>query len=178
MNNYKDNPIIKGLLDRRSIRFYKPDKIEEELLDTVLEVGTFAASARNLQSAIIVVINDEPTKDRIRKMNAQVMGTPKRDRFFEAPTLIVVFADSNVPTFVEDGSLVLGNMMNAAHALGLGSCWVHHAREEFETEEGVALRREWGIPDNYSGIAHLTLGYPDCEHPEPKPRKEKYVYKV
>ena len=174
----KDNSVIKSLMERRSIRFFKPDKIEEELLDTVLEVGTYAASGMNKQSPIIVVIHDEPTKDRIRKMNMQVMGVPKRERFFGAPTLIIVFADKNVHTHVEDGSLVMGNMMNAAHALGLGTCWVHHAREEFETEDGIALRREWGISDDYVGIAHLVIGYPDCENPEPKPRKEKYIYKV
>ena len=174
----KNNSVIKSLLERRSIRFFKPERIDEELLDKVLEVGTYAASGMNKQSPIIVVVHDEPTKDRIRRMNMQVMGVPKRERFFGAPTLLIVFADKNVHTYIEDGSLVMGNMMHAAHALGLGTCWVHHAREEFETEDGIALRREWGIPDNYAGIAHLVIGYPDCENPEPKPRKEKYIYKV
>ena len=105
------------------------------------------------------------------------MGTDT-DPFYGAPTVVVVFSDTKRPTHVEDGSLVMGNLLNAAHAVGIDSCWIHRAREVFETEEGKKMKKEWGIPDDYIGVGNCILGYRDCEYPEAAPRKEDYIIRV
>ena len=125
------------------------------------------------QSPIMVVIQNKDVISKLSKLNAKIMGATS-DPFYGAPTVIVVLADKNIGTYKEDGSLVLGNLMNAAHSLGIGSCWIHRAREEFETDEGKELLKEWNIPDNYVGIGHCILGYPE-KVGETKPRKEDYI---
>ena len=160
---------------RRSVRAYKPDPVPADLLDAVLEAGTWAPTAMGTQEPLIAVVQDPALIAKLERMNAAVMGNPDGHPFYGAPTVLIVFADSSRPgVFAEDGSLVMGNLLNAAHAVGLGSCWIHRAREVFETEEGRALMREWGIPDSYKGIGNCILGYPVEEAPA-KPRKEGYV---
>lgn len=171
------NQTIQDLKQRRSVRQFKEEQISDELLDIVLEAGTFAPTGMNRQSPLMVAVQNKETIEALRKMNAAILGNPDADPFYGAPTIIVVFADKNVRTCREDGSLVIGNLCNAAHAVGLGACWIHRAREEFETEEGKALMKEWGVADNYEGIGHCILGIP-AMIPETKPRKENYIIKI
>jgi len=171
------NSTLIDLKTRRSVRKYKPEQIKDEELNQILEAGTYAPTGMNAQSPIMVVLQDKETIAKLSKMNAAIMGTDS-DPFYGAPTVVVVLADKSRRTYREDGSLVLGNLMNAAHALGIGSCWIHRAKEEFETEEGKALLKKWGVPDGYEGIGHCILGYPDGPLPEAKPRKENYIIRV
>ncbi len=135
----------------------------------------YAPSGMGRQSAIMVVLDDEETISELSKMNAAIMGT-SGDPFYGAKTVIVVLANKDVPTYLYDGSLVMGNLMNAAEALGIESCWIHRAKEEFESEKGKALLKKWGIEGNYEGIGHCVLGYGE-KAPE-KPRKENYIYRI
>lgn len=169
---------IQDLKDRRSIRAYKPEQISDEKLDMILDAGSYAPSGMGAQSPIMVTVQNKAVIEKLSKMNAAVIGDPDALPFYGAPTVIIVFADKTVPTYIEDGSLVLGNLMNAAHALGLGSCWIHRAREEFESAEGRALMKEWGIADKYAGIGHCILGYIDASVPTAKPRKTDYFIKI
>ena len=171
------NESIKNLLERRSIRAYKKELVPKETLDTILEAGEYSPSGMGQQSTLMVVTQDPELVARLSKMNAAVMGSTS-DPFYGAPTVIIVFSDSKMGTCVENGSLVMGNLMNAAHALGVDSCWIHRAREVFASEEGKALLAQWGIEGDYIGIGHCILGYRDCELPHAKPRKENYIYRV
>ena len=173
-----DNAVIKALKERRSIRAYKPEQISDEELKTVLEAGTWAPTARGLQDPWIVAVQKPELLKRICRMNAAVWGRDI-DPFYGAPTYVLVFASDPAQwkNGVPDGSLVLGNMMNAAHAIGLGSCWINREREMFATPEGKALMQELGLPEGLIGIGALSLGYPAAPPREPKPRKENY-YRV
>lgn len=170
------NEVIKALKERRAIKKYKSKEVPEELLDVVLEAGTYAPTGMNRQSPIMVVLKDKAQIEELASLNAGVAGM-KADPFYGAPVVIVVLADSNILTYKEDGSLVIGNLLNAAHSVGLGSCWIHRAKEEFETEEGKVLLKKWGGPENYVGIGHCILGYADEER-EARPRKKDYIIKI
>jgi nitroreductase len=172
------NDILLSLQERRSVRAYLPKQITDEQLDAILCAGTYAPTGMNRQSPIIVVVQDEKTRETLRRMNAAIMGRPDSDPFYGAPIILIVLADRSIRTCVEDGALVMGNLMNAAHAVGVDSCWIHRAREEFESEEGRALLRAWGIEGDYIGIGHCILGYRSGDYPEARPRKENYVYRV
>ena len=165
------------LKTRRSCRAYKPELIEEEKLNAILEAGTYAATGMGKQSPIIIAVTDRALRDRLSKMNAAVMGADM-DPFYGAPEVLVVLADKAMPTHVYDGSLVLGNMMNAAADLGVASCWIHRAKEEFESEEGKAILKELGIEGDWEGIGHLILGYAAAPANEPAPRKANYIYRM
>ena len=169
---------LKAIKERRSCRKFKPEQIDSGLLDTVLEAATYAPTGRNLQAPKMVVVQDSETIQIMRKINAEVMGSPGADPFYGAPTVVVVFTDSEVSTHLEDGSLVLGTLMLAAHSVGLGSCWIHRAKQTFETEEGKALMKKWGVDEKYVGVGNCILGYADCENPEARPRKSDYILKV
>lgn len=168
--------IIQTIKSRRSVRRYLSTPVPEELLATVLEAGTYAPTGRNLQSPCIVAVEDPNMRDKLSQMNASIMGT-QSDPFYGAPVVLVVFADTSVPTWQEDGSLVMGNLLLAAHAVGLGSCWIHRAREMFKTPEGIALKKEWAIPDTFEGIGNCILGYAD-EVPPLRPRKDNYIIRI
>ena len=168
------NETIKTLIERRSCKKFKTEQIKKEELDIILQAGMNAPTGKGMQSPIILVLQDKEKIEKLREINKKILGRDV-DPFYNAPTVLVVMADKNMFTYVEDGSLVLGNMMNAAFSLGVGSCWIHRAKEEFETPEGKALLKEWNIPENYEGIGHCILGYADMEYPEPKPRKKDYV---
>ena len=173
-----ENEIIKALKTRRSVRSYKPEQITDDELKTVLEAGTWAPTAKGLQDPWIVAVQNPALLKRISRMNAAVWGKDEDiDPFYGAPTFVLVFGSADWVNAVPDGSLVLGNMMNAAHAIGLGSCWINREREMFATEEGKALMKEFGLPDGLIGIGALALGYPAGPAREPKPRKENY-YKI
>lgn len=165
---------LEVLKTRRAIRSYESCIPEKELIDKVLEAGTYAPTGMGMQSPVIVAVTNPEVRDRLSKMNAEIMGRDT-DPFYGAPVVLVVLADKDIPTYLYDGSLVMGNLMNAAHAVGLGSCWIHRAKEVFETEEGKAMLKEWGIEGNYEGIGNCILGYPVGGQPEPKARKADYI---
>lgn len=167
------NETIKNLVERRSCRKYKKEQIKDDDLNLILKAGEYAPTGMGRQSPIILVLQNKEKIEKLSKINAKIMGIDK-DPFYGAPTVLVVLADKNIGTHIEDGSLVLGNLMNAAYSLGLGSCWIHRAKEEFETEEGKEMLKEWNIPENYVGIGHCILGYPE-EKSEAKPRKDGYI---
>ena len=172
------NESIKNMIERRSIHSFKPDAmVSKEDMDAIIEAGTYAATGMGMQSPIIIAVTNKETRDQLSKMNATIMRRDM-DPFYGAPVVLIVLADKNRPTHIYDGSLVMGNLMNAAASLGIGSCWIHRAKEEFESEEGKALLKKWGIEGDYEGIGHCILGYPDGDVPKAKPRKENYVYYV
>lgn len=170
------NDIIHSLETRRSVRKYQPRQVEDALLDQVLHTGLYAASGMNTQKTVMVAVRDKETRDLLSRLNAAVMGS-NGDPFYGAPCVIVVLADPERYTWVEDGSLVMGNLMEAAHAVGLGSCWIHRAREVFDSPEGKELLRTWGLSDNLRGVGNCILGYAD-DSPEAKPRLEGRIVKV
>ena len=171
------NESIKNLLERRSIRAYKKDLVPKETLDTILEAGEYSPSGMGQQSTLMVVTQDPELVARLSKMNAAVMGSTS-DPFYGAPTVIIVFSDSKMGTCVENGSLVMGNLMLAAHSEGIGSCWIHRAKETFESEEGKNILKELGITGDYEGIGNCVLGYADGDEPKAHPIKDNYVYYV
>ena len=170
------NETMQTLLSRRSTKAYLDTPVPEELLDQVLQAGLYAPTGRNNQDVICVAVTDQLIRDQLSRMNAQILGA-KADPFYGAPCVIVVLAESTGTTWVEDGSRVLGNMMNAAQALGLGSCWIHRARQMFDSDEGKALLKAWGLPETMRGVGNCVLGYPAAE-PAQKPRKEGRIVKV
>ena len=171
------NETLNTLITRRSCRSYKPDLIPQETLNKILEAGTYAATGMGRQAPIMIAVTDKETRDRLSRMNAAVMGS-SGDPFYGAPELIIVLADRKVGTYLYDGSLVMGNLMNAAHALGVASCWIHRAKEEFDSEEGKALLRSLGIEGDYEGIGHCILGYAADEPKPAAPRKANYIYRI
>jgi nitroreductase len=171
------NETIKTLLERRSIRKFKPEQIREEELNAILEAGMYAPSGANQQSALFVVVQDKETIKKLSAMNAAVLQKDI-DPYYNAPTVVLVFADKTKVTPVEDASVALGNMFNAAASLGIGSCWVHRARQMFETDEGRDLLRKWGAVGDYIGVGSCILGYPDGPHPKAAPRKDNFVIRV
>ncbi len=172
------NEALERILERRSIRAYKSEQITDSELDCVLRAGLAAPSAMNRQPTVLLAIQDKDTIARLSRLNALVMGAEGSDPFYGAPTVIVVLADRNIATHVEDGALVLGNLMNAASALGLGSCWINRAKEVFEMPEARELLRGCGIGDEYIGIGHCILGYPDGERPQAKPLRDGRLFRI
>ena len=168
---------IKAIKERRSIRNYKKEHVSQEVIDKIIDAGLYAASGMNQQSAIIVQVSDKEMRDKLSKMNAKVMGMDK-DPFYGAPDLLIVLANKDIPTYIYDGSLVIGNLMIAAHELGVGSCWIHRAKEMFESKKGKEIFSSIGIQGDYEGIGICIMGYVDGEYPEAKPRKDNRIYKL
>ena len=170
---------LKVLESRRSCRAFKPELIEEEKLKKIIEAGTYAATGMGKQSPIIIAVTNKELRDKLSAMNAKIMGQPEGfDPFYGAPELLIVLADKSIPTYVYDGSLVMGNLMNAAEDLGVNSCWIHRAKEEFESEDGKEILKSLGIGGDYEGIGHLVLGYASAPLKEAAARKADYVYYV
>ena len=167
------NNTVSDIMNRRSIRKYKPEQISREELDTVLQAGICAPTGMNRQSPLVIAVQNKEVRNRLSRMNAAVLGTDS-DPFYGAPTVVVVLADANSPHAVQDGSLVMGNMLNAANAIGLGSCWVNRAKEVFDSAEGKSLLAQWGVEGDVIGVGNCILGYPD-ENPAMKPRKPDYI---
>lgn len=169
------NETLEVLKTRRSCRKYLKTQIKREELEQILEAGTYAATGMGRQSPVIVVLQDPEVIAEVSKLNAAVAGGAG-DPFYGAPTVLVVLADRTIPTYRDDGALVMGNLMNAAHAVGVDSCFIYRAREVFDTEEGKALLKKWGVPENYEGIGNCILGYGDEGGiKEAAPRKKDYV---
>lgn len=163
------------LKERRSCRSFDGRPVEEDKLNKILEAGMYAPTGMGRQSPVMVAVTDSDTVAELSKMNAEIMGTDG-DPFYGASTVIIVLADKNIGTHVYDGALVMGNLMNAAEALGVQSCWIHRAKEEFDSPKGRAMLKKWGIEGDYEGIGHCVLGY--GEKVPAKPRKENYIYRV
>ena len=173
------NEIINAMKERRSIRKFKPDMPPKEMLDQIIEAGLYAASGRNEQAVITIAVTNKEVRDKLMKDNCKIGGwSESYDPFYGAPVILIVLGRKDRITYVYDGSLVIGNMMLAAHSLGLGSIWIHRAKEEFETEEYQALLRELGVEGEWEGIGHCAVGYMDCELPAPPDRKDGRVYWV
>ena len=168
---------LENIYTRTSCKKYKSDKVDEALIDEVIKAGVSSATGKNAQSPIILKITNKQVRDELANLNASIMGRDGIDPFYNAPVVLVVLAKKDVFTHVYDGSIVMANMMLAAHALGLGSCWIHRAKEEFETEYGKKLLKDLGINEEYEGIGNLVLGYEEVKS-NPKPRKENWVYEI
>lgn len=172
------NQSIQNLLTRRSVRAYTDRMPSKEDIDTICRAGLYAATGMGTQSPIIIAVTQKGMRDRMSKLNAQVMNT-ETDPFYGAPVVLVVLVDKNAAvTPVEDGSLMLGNMLNAAHALGLGSCWINRAREVFDSPEGKSILRELGIEGDWLGIGNCIVGYPANPEPPARQRKENRIHWV
>lgn len=172
------NEVLKCLEERKSCRSYKPEQLREEDLQAILRAGTYAATGKGQQSPKIIVLQKPEDVAALERMNAAVLGNPAAKPFYGAPTVCIVLADANWFTAVEDGSLVLGNMMNAAWSIGVGSCWIHRAREEFDSEEGKALLKKWGVEGDWIGVGHCILGYPTGEYRPKAERKADYIVRI
>ena len=171
------NEALNNLKTRRSIRACLSKQVEPELLEQVLEAGTYAPTGGGKQTPIIVAVQDPATVKQLSRMNARVLGNDS-DPYYGAPTVLVVLAERTRRTYLLDGAAVMTTLVNAAHAVGLGSCWIHRAKEMFESEEGKALLQKWGIEGDFEGVGQVVLGYPAGAAPEPTPRKENYVIRV
>ena len=171
------NEIIKAMKERRSIRKFKAEMPPKEMIEQVIDAGLYAASGKNEQAVITIAVTNKEFRDKLMKDNRDVGGWAESyDPFYGAPVILIVLGRKSRITYVYDGSLVIGNMMLAAHSLGLGSIWIHRAKEEFETEEYQDLLKELGIEGEWEGIGHCALGYMDCELPAPPQRKDGRVY--
>ena len=167
------NEIIKAMEERRSIRKFKADMPSKEDIDQIIEAGLYAASGMGKQAAKVVVITNPELRDQIAEDNRKIAGWDEGfDPFYGAPVILLVVGDKSVVTHVYDGSLMMGNLMLAAHSLGLGSIWIHRAKEELEMEKYQKLLKDLGLEGEYEGIGHCAIGYADCEQPQPAPRKE------
>lgn len=171
------NAELQALKERRSVRKYKADMVPQELIDQVIEAGLYAASGHGTQEVIIVAVTNKEVRDKLAQMNREILGT-NSDSFYGAPVVLVVLGPKSNKLTPYDGSLVMGNLMQAAHAVGLGSCWINRAKEEFASEEGKQLLKEWGIEGEYEGVGHCILGYTDGMVPQAASRKANRVFYV
>lgn len=171
------NEILEAIKERRSVRKYKSELPPKELVEQVIEAGLYAASGKGKQAVRIVAVTNKEVRDKLSEANCRIGGWQEGfDPFYGAPVVLIVLGDKDWPTSIYDGSLVMGNMMLAAHAVGLGSCWIHRAKEEFEMEEWKELLKEFGVEGEWIGIGHCVVGYPDGEIPDAAPRGENRVY--
>ncbi len=170
-----ENKVLECLETRRSFRRYRSEMVEEEKLDAILKAATYAPTGMGKQSPVIVLVKNKEVRDQIAAMNAKVMGRDV-DPFYGAPVVAIVFGHkTEAPTWFDDACLVAGNLLNAAHAVGVDSCYIYRAKEVFESPEGLALLQKWGLNEEYVGVANCILGYGEGEAPQPKPRKADYI---
>lgn len=171
------NETIRNILTRRSVRCFDPQRFPtDEQIAQIVECGKYAANGMGLQHTKMLVVTDAATRDRISRMNARILGTDS-DPFYGAPVIIMVLARAGWRNRVYDGSLVMGNLMLAAHSLGVDSIWIHRAKEECETSGGREILERAGInPDEWEGIGHCALGFRKGDVAEPKPRKSDFVH--
>ena len=173
------NEILKAMKERRSIRKFKPDMPKKEDLEQIVEAGIYAANGRGQQATVTLAVTNKEIRDKISEINRKIGGWDEGfDPFYGAPVILIVLANKNCNTYIYDGSLVMGNMMLAAHSLGLGSIWIHRAKEEFETEEWRKFLSDLGIEGEREGIGHCAVGYADGDLPIAAERKNGRVYWV
>lgn len=166
---------VQDIINRRSVKEYKPDLITDEELNTLLEAGKNCPTGGNTQSPVMVVVRDPATVKRFSELNLEVIGKSGMNPFYGAPMVIIVLADSTKMCWSQDGSLCMGNLCNAAYSMGLGGRWINRAKEMFETEEGKTYLKKWGLSEDYVGIGCFIVGYPANGFPEPLPHKDDYV---
>ncbi|MBQ6468274.1 MAG: nitroreductase [Clostridia bacterium] len=173
------NEIIKAMEERRSIRKFRPDMPAKEQIDEILNAGLYAANGRGMQAAIAIAVTNKEQRDKLADINRRIGGWAEGfDPFYGAPVIIIVLADKSCPTYIYDGSLMMGNLMLAAHSLGLGSIWIHRAKEEFEMPEYKAMLKELGIEGEWEGIGHCALGFIDGDMPAAAGRKDGRIYRI
>jgi len=173
------NEVIKAMMERRSIRKFKAEMPSKADLEQIVEAGLYAANGRGRQAVITIAVTDKELRDKLSAVNNEIMGGPEgNDPFYGAPAILIVLANKEVPTAPYDGSLVMGNLMLAAHSLGLGSIWIHRAKEEFEMPEYQKLLKDLGIEGEWEGIGHCAVGYIDGENPAAAPRNDGRVFWV
>ena len=173
------NETLRVLESRRSCRKFKPDMVKDDELSAIIKAGTYAATGMGKQSPIIIVVKDAALRDEIAEENRKIGGWQEGfDPFYGAPVILIVLANKEVPTYIYDGSLVMGNLMNAAESLGVGSIWIHRAKEEFESDFGKDILKKLGIDGEYEGIGHCAIGYAAETARDAAPRKENYVYYI
>ena len=173
------NETINTLKSRRSCRKFKNEMIKDEDLKQIIEAGTYAPTGHGSQSPIIIAVTKKELRDKIAEENRKIGGWSEGfDPFYGAPVILIVLADKSKPTYIYDGSLVLGNMLNAAESLGIDSIWIHRAKEEFESDFGKEILKSLNIEGDYEGIGHCALGYRDAEKLKAAPRKDNYVYYI
>lgn len=173
------NEIMKAIKERRSIRKFKPDMPTKEALEQIIEAGLYAASGMGKQTVITIAVTNKEIRDALSEANRSIGGWGEGfDPFYGAPVILIVLADKNSGTRIYDGSLVMGNMMLAAHSLGLGSIWIHRAKEEFETDQWQKLLADLGVEGEWEGIGHCAVGYIDGEIPKAAARKDNRVFWV
>ena len=168
-----ENEVLKAIKERRSIRRFKADQISNEELKTVLEAGTWAPTGKGTQTPFIVAVQNKEQISKLVAINAEIMGVTSNP-YYDAPTLVLVFAPKDNTNNVKDGSLILGNMMLAAHSIGLASCWINRVDKMAEREDIQAMMKEWGLPEGLMGVGSLALGYASAHPHTVKPRKEDY----
>ena len=171
------NEIINAMIERRSCKSFKSDMLPKETIDEIITAGLWAANGRALQTPVIIAVTDKETRDKLSELNAAVMGA-ESDPFYNAPVVLIVLAPKEHPNRVYDGSLVMGNLMLAAHSMGVGSCWIHRAKEVMATEEGKAILKAAGLEGEWEGIGNCVIGYPDGPLKEAQKRKDGRVYRV
>ena len=169
---------LEVLKNRRAIRAYKPEQITEDELNAVLEAGTFAPTGAGSQGVKIVAVQSPENVAAVDALNAKVLNNPNAHPYYGAPTILLIFETDACVTHELDGAAVCTNMLNAAYAAGLGSCWIHRCKQMFELPEGKALLKKWGLSESLTGVASIALGYAACEQPTAKPRKDDYVVRV
>jgi len=169
--------VLNAMKLRRSVRSYKPDMVHADVIDQIIEAGLYAASGMNRQETIIIAVTDKAVRDKLSRTNASIMGG-NMDPFYGAPVVLIVLAKKDCFTGIYDGSLVMGNLMLAAHELGIGSCWIHRAKETFEMPEWKAWLTSIGVEGEYEGVGHCILGYANCETTKDAPRKPNRVFYV
>lgn len=173
------NEVLKVLENRRSCRNFKPDMVKQEELKAIIKAGTYAATGMGKQSPIIIAVTNKELRDALSEENRKIGGWKEGfDPFYGAPVVLVVLANKDIPTYIYDGALVMGNLMNAAESLGVGSIWIHRAKEEVDSEFGKNLLKKLGIEGNFEGIGHCALGYAAEPSKAAAARKENYVYYV
>ncbi len=171
------NEVLETIKKRRSVKSYKNTPVPQEMIEKIAEAGTYAPTGRNRQSPIILAVTNKEKRDWLSQKNAEILGVDQ-DPFYNAPVVFVVLFDKSVNTGIYDATLVMENMMLASHSLGLGSCWIHRAKETFETKEGKEFLKDLGIDGEYEAVGNCIVGYIDGEYPITRPRKENYVYFV
>ena len=173
------NEVLKVLENRRSCRNFKPDMVKQEELKAIIKAGTYAATGMGKQSPIIIAVTNKELRDALSEENRKIGGWKEGfDPFYGAPVVLVVLANKDIPTYIYDGALVMGNLMNAAESLGVGSIWIHRAKEEVDSEFGKDLLKKLGIEGNFEGIGHCALGYAAEPSKAAAARKENYAYFV
>ena len=172
------NEVVQAMIQRRSCKSFLSDPVPAELIEQVIEAGLFAASGGGRQAPVILAVADKKTRDTLSRLNSKYDALGRKDPFYNAPVVLAVLVEKSIPTAVYDGSLVIGNMMLAAYSLGIGSCWIHRAKEVFEDDEAKALLKAQGLEGEYMGIGHCVLGYSAVENNHVIPRKENRVYRV